>query len=462
MAFNILISIVILKQQTKLTVFFNFYYENNENQAEFYEKDLLVTLNAYRNIYLKESLNQVKLNSSLRNKLFKINSTLSPQTATKDYLFDRDVIIKDLFSQSTTKAKKTYLEPKLLINNEQICHKSNDNILITILIHSHRNNYIRRKAMRDTWLTLNQINIFDLFNSIENYINENDLKKLISINKKQIEIVHLFVIGKQRTYSQTNQSDEYLQSFQTIKKENDIHKDILMVDIVEDYKNLIYKHLAIVNWVVKYCSSATYIIKLDDDVFVNIKPLSKHLISHLGLNYINSKFMFCNIVEKGKPSRQRDSKWFVSYNTYPFDYYPRYCEGFSYITNVPTMKLMYHQAKMIPRFWIDDVYVSGLLLYGFQRIEWFNYKNYLPVSVYNFWDFETYTNKIYSSVLSWFNYYTVDFYKSDFFVILHHQDDNKEVNYDIVYDENINSTGDSNHYSTSSKFYNFCKQLFRN
>jgi len=46
-------------------------------------------------------------------------------------------------------------------------------------------------------------------------------------------------------------------------------------------------------------------------------------------------------------------------------------------------------------------------------------------------------------------------YKSDYFVILHIQNNNKEINYDINANETVLNF-------ESEKFYNFCIQLFEN
>ncbi len=148
-------------------------------------------------------------------------------------------------------------------------------------------------------------------------------------------------------------SNETDSTNKSLLEESNHFQDIILIDTIDNYKNLIYKHLTAVNWITKHCSEALYVVKLDDDVFVNIKPLSKHLVNKFGLNQIDSKFIYCSIMDEAKP-RRHNSKWQVSYDTYPFEFYPRYCEGFSYITNMATVKLMQKQSKIIPRFWIDD------------------------------------------------------------------------------------------------------------
>lgn len=96
---------------------------------------------------------------------------------------------------------------------------------------------------------------------------------------------------------------------------------------------------------------------------------------------------------------------------------------------------MHQQAQIIPRFWIDDVYFTGLLLHGFDRIEWYNYRPVLKWSFYDFWDLGNSNSvliKMYASALKLLNVRAVDYYRADFFVILHMQKNSKsEVNYEL-------------------------------
>ena len=179
--------------------------------------------------------------------------------------------------------------------------------------------------MRDTWLSQDKIQLFDLIRRTD------QASKLIPIDYQTLEIVHLFIIGsephmklKKTQKLSSNYSEETMKS---IQEESDHFEDILMIDTEENYKNLVYKHMTAVNWIIENCPQALYMIKLDDDVFVNIKPLSKHLVNKFGLNPIDDKFLYCSIVDHNNPTRE-DSKWKVSYEEYPFKYYPRYCEGY--------------------------------------------------------------------------------------------------------------------------------------
>ena len=64
-------------------------------------------------------------------------------------------------------------------------------------------------------------------------------------------------------------------------------------------------------------------------------------------------------------------------------------------------------------------------------------------------------NRFFAGILKLLRFNIVDMYKSDYFVILHIQNNNKEINYDINANETVLNF-------ESEKFYNFCIQLFEN
>lgn len=120
---------------------------------------------------------------------------------------------------------------------------------------------------------------------------------------------------------------------------------------------------------------------MDDDVLVNIKSLARHLIERISPAQHQKKFLYCNINPKSVPVRRNNSKWFVHPDTYPFEWYPKYCEGFAYITNLNTIRFMSEQSRRIPRFWIDDVYFTGLLFHGIQDVKWIDYKGNILLKI---------------------------------------------------------------------------------
>ena len=300
----------------------------------------------------------------------------------------------------------------IVLNNEHVCNKSKnvDRPFVQFLINSHPSNFVRRQAIRDTCLSSKVLNI-----ATKNERNDN-------ISIQTVEIGHIFLLG--------NSNDPIWND--TIYNEAQLNNDIIVIESVENYKNILRKHLAALKWIVDYCSSATFVVKIDDDVFVNIYKLVEQMLDNLchhdtgtskSCDISHSKFMYCNMKDQEMVVRDQKSKWYINYTTYPFERYPKYCSGFAYITNVPTIREMMLNSKNVPTIGPDDVYVTGLLLHNVENLTWYEFKSNstaLPFSLVQ-WSFSSSnkTHLLFDSLLT------------DAFIILHTHAEQNEFNYTI-------------------------------
>ena len=62
-----------------------------------------------------------------------------------------------------------------------------------------------------------------------------------------------------------------------IEKEAILHKDILQFDFLDGYYNLAPKYAAFFNWITNYCVGVDFVLKIDDDVYVNVRNLASTL-----------------------------------------------------------------------------------------------------------------------------------------------------------------------------------------
>ena len=58
-----------------------------------------------------------------------------------------------------------------------------------------------------------------------------------------------------------------------IEKEYRKHGDVIQVDISDTYNNLSLKSVSILNWVFTFCPRVDFLLKVDDDVYVNVRNL---------------------------------------------------------------------------------------------------------------------------------------------------------------------------------------------
>ena len=86
-----------------------------------------------------------------------------------------------------------------------------------------------------------------------------------------------------------------------IAQENESYGDIVQENFIDTYRNLTYKAIMAVKWISKYCTHANYIVKVDDDVFVDTFKLTKHLAKYRKYGIaknITIMFEFKTIVEE--------------------------------------------------------------------------------------------------------------------------------------------------------------------
>ncbi len=327
---------------------------------DFANETLLGVLNFFRQI---NSENEI------------MDDTIKVRNSSDDILFNFTTYCEAKMTGKSNRHR--FYEPRLLIKNKDACKlKSQDGILyIVLIVNSQFGNYARRQAMRETWMSKKHVYLNDLLHTESKH-------KYSSITNKKLELVHLFIVGS-----------EAHQSNQSIIKENDKYNDMLMIDTLDTYRNVIYKHLAVINWINEYCSNSLLYMKLDDDVMLNLMPLLSHFYFKFGLEYPREKmFIYGDIKKKTQPLRKSRSKWYVNNETWSFSLYPDYFQGFGYLTSFKTVKLIYEQSKMIPRFWIDDTYFLGILLHGFvgKQVEFIDYrKNKINFRFYSLSDFNS-------------------------------------------------------------------------
>lgn len=205
---------------------------------------------------------------------------------------------------------------EFLINNENICEPANESVDILILITSAPQNNLARKAIRETWL------------------------KYTRQNKGVIR--YAFLLGK---------SPED----QEIKKENSQTKDIILGNFHDAYSNLTYKTLMGLQWALTFCNQTKFVMKTDDDMYVNIPGLMKKVADNRD-TLQTAVGGYC--YHTGKPIRNKKSKWYASLRSYPQKTYPGFCSGTGYVTSINVVSKIVTISKDIPFFHLEDVYVS--------------------------------------------------------------------------------------------------------
>ena len=146
----------------------------------------------------------------------------------------------------------------------------------------------------------------------------------------------------------------------------------LMGNFKDDYHNLTLKGVMGYRWVSEYCQNSKFVLKIDDDILVNVYKLLYSFLNHMSGK---TKSIFCNLWYKGSMPILRTGKWkveshiFAKKHEFPYDY----CSGFLVLLTSDLMRPMYEAAKMMPFFWIDDVYLFGMLPSVVGGVTYYNY-----------------------------------------------------------------------------------------
>lgn len=196
-----------------------------------------------------------------------------------------------------------------------------EDTFLLVLVHSSPSNFKKRAVIRSTW------------------------------GNKTEDVKLYFVMGKPVAPS----------TQEKIENENKNHQDIIQGNFLDVYRNLTYKHIVTLKYATYHCSQAKYILKTDDDVFVNM-PLMKHFLSVDLSPFGTSELLFCTLKKSATVLRTYRSKWRVGFEEYPFRTYPPYCPGWAILYSPDILFRLYKAAQnTLEVFWIDDVHVTGIL-----------------------------------------------------------------------------------------------------
>lgn len=220
-----------------------------------------------------------------------------------------------------------------------------------------------------------QVNLLVLVHSSVTHF---DFRQLIRKHNRIKNSVTIFLLGFL--------DDPGMQSL--VEEEWNRYGDIVQASFLDSYANLTLKHIMGLTWTVKFCSQAQLVIKMDDDIFVNYPlleqlmanryPESKYdpLVSRMG-----HKVIACYIQHKMKVIRNITSRWYVSDVDYDSQFYPDFCSGWAYITSVEVAVDLLDQIPKHPLFWIDDVYITGILRQSAPDIELDSLNKFFNVDV---------------------------------------------------------------------------------
>lgn len=141
-----------------------------------------------------------------------------------------------------------------------------------------------------------------------------------------------------------------------LEEESRKHADIIQMNFQDSYQNLTIKTMMMMNWLATNCPDASYAMKVDADIFVNVFYLIRRLRGSPRQGFITG-----SVINDGRPRRDSNSKWHLSEELYPEDSFPWYVSGAGYVFSVDLAAKISWASRFVRMIPLEDVYV-GLCL----------------------------------------------------------------------------------------------------
>ena len=166
---------------------------------------------------------------------------------------------------------------------------------------------------------------------------------------------------KWKTVFQLGQSEK-TKVQEKVRMESAKHGDMIIGDFIDTFYKLPIKVIMAFEWATKFCDFE-YLIKTDDDVFVNIPNIFKFLKSpdYPKIRLYAGNVHFAQDAIRS-PRIERHKKYKVTREEYPYNRYPRFCSGGGMVFSRDVVADMVNIHKNSKYFKLDDVYIGMLAL----------------------------------------------------------------------------------------------------
>ncbi|XP_069468250.1 beta-1,3-galactosyltransferase 9 [Ambystoma mexicanum] len=192
-------------------------------------------------------------------------------------------------------------------------------ILLLSIVFSNPENTTRRDLIRRTWANVSQV--------------------------KGHTVLTLFALGQPS--SETTQLE--------VVEESQRHGDIIEGSFEDSDQNKTLKMVMLMQWTVTFCPNARFILKAEEDVFVNVMTLVDYL---LHLRKHPEDLYIGRVIHQKEPIRDPDKQGFVPFNHFQERYYPDYCSGAAFIVSQDVARKVYVASEGVPTQVPADVFVG--------------------------------------------------------------------------------------------------------
>ncbi|XP_012940908.1 lactosylceramide 1,3-N-acetyl-beta-D-glucosaminyltransferase [Aplysia californica] len=179
------------------------------------------------------------------------------------------------------------------------------------------------------------------------WVRSRDVSKYVKVAAHKAKM--LFFVGRPNKENVTIQRQ--------LEKEAKTYGDMALLDFEDTYKNILTKHLSMLNWTMAYCSSAMYVIRTDDDARVD----AAKMVSAMWSIRRQTENFVVGVQHVGqKPIRYNKHRYYLSLEDFPDPTFPPYVLGGAIGYPMTTVHLLYQAALRLRPVWLDDVFITGI------------------------------------------------------------------------------------------------------
>ncbi|GFS19495.1 hexosyltransferase [Elysia marginata] len=232
---------------------------------------------------------------------------------------------------------------------------------LVICVPVEQNNSAKRDAIRQTWGS------YGKYGGRSGVTHPMEDTSFEYMQIKPGEIILVFFTGS----APSNFTNEEQAKFH---EEARTYGDIFQDTYIDTYENLTLKSISIMKWVSEECPNTRYVVKADDDVYLNVPLLVNSLWRHA--KYVKRRLTQTSNISPNQTFpppflaglknngarviRDKKSKWYTPKEVYKDKIYPSYLSGPAYAMSGSAALSLYQASLRVPLFWMEDIYITGL------------------------------------------------------------------------------------------------------
>ncbi|KAH8282782.1 hypothetical protein KR054_009777 [Drosophila jambulina] len=141
-----------------------------------------------------------------------------------------------------------------------------------------------------------------------------------------------------------------------LDQEDFMYRDVIRGHFVDSYNNLTLKTMSSLEWAHLHCRRARYVLKTDDDMFVNIPKLLTFLAK-----LKSNRTIYGRLADFWKPVRNKWSKYYISFAQYSENLFPTFTTGPAYLLTGDIVGDLLNVSLTTPFLKLEDVFITGIV-----------------------------------------------------------------------------------------------------